>query len=452
MAYRTVKLSEVLKHRKSFITISDDVEYKRCRVQLHRRGVELRDKVLGSAINTKKQQVCKTGDFIVAEMDAKFGGYGFIGINLDGAIVSSHYYLFEVDQMKLIPEFLATVNKTDFLQNQIKAKGSTNYSAVRPSDVLSWEIPLPPIEAQREIVKVFTAQEANLLMFQTELDQQDKLLKKLQQAILQDAVQGKLTEKFRMNESSNLSVSTETGADLLARIRAEKAALIAAKKLKREKPLPPVTDAEKPFDLPESWVWCRLGEVTNNRLGKMLDAIKNRGVEYPYLRNLNVQWYNFKLGDILEMKFENHEIEEYSVNNGDLLICEGGEPGRCAIWEGEDGKYKFQKALHRVRFYANIPAVFYAHYLFWLCSTKQIEEYFTGSGIQHFTGKSLNLLPIPLPPLAEQQAIVEVVERALGQVGQLQAALAEQRETAGALLKALLHRAFNVEEPAAVQA
>ncbi len=97
--WQKVKLGEVLTHKKYSIKIDDDTEYKLCRVRLHRRGVLLRGKQFGHEIKTKKQQVCKSGDLIVAEMDAKFGGYGFIPDELDGAIVSSHYYLYELDKI-----------------------------------------------------------------------------------------------------------------------------------------------------------------------------------------------------------------------------------------------------------------------------------------------------------------------------------------------------------------
>ncbi|MDQ3844456.1 MAG: restriction endonuclease subunit S, partial [Bacteroidota bacterium] len=106
MSWRKVKLGEVLTQRKEFITIDDSIEYKRCRVQVNRKGVVLRDVVKGIYINTKKQQLCRKNDFIVAEIDAKVGGYGFVGENLEGAIVSSHYLLFEVDETKMLIDYL----------------------------------------------------------------------------------------------------------------------------------------------------------------------------------------------------------------------------------------------------------------------------------------------------------------------------------------------------------
>src|SRR5439155_2981321 len=101
-----VPLGEVLNHRKEFIKINDLKGYKRCRVQLNARGIVLRDQVPGAEIKTKKQQVCKAGEFLVAEIDAKLGGYGIIPPDLEGAIVSSHYFLFGINEAKLDRRFL----------------------------------------------------------------------------------------------------------------------------------------------------------------------------------------------------------------------------------------------------------------------------------------------------------------------------------------------------------
>src|SRR5438067_8591625 len=104
--YPLVQLGQVIQHRKEFITIDDTAVYKRCRVQLHGKGIILRDSVTGSEIKTKEQQVCYAGEFLVAEIDAKVGGFGVVPEELDGAIVSSHYFLFTIDETQLDKHFL----------------------------------------------------------------------------------------------------------------------------------------------------------------------------------------------------------------------------------------------------------------------------------------------------------------------------------------------------------
>ncbi|MEN6521151.1 MAG: restriction endonuclease subunit S [Armatimonadota bacterium] len=147
-----VRLGEVLRHRKEFIIIDDLQTYQRPRVQLHAQGIVLRDRVHGAQIKTKKQQVCRAGEFLVAEIDAKVGGFGVVPPELDAAAVSGHYFLFVVNEHALDLRFLHWFIKTPAFREQVAAQGSTNYAAIRPSDVLGYEIPLPPLAEQRRIV------------------------------------------------------------------------------------------------------------------------------------------------------------------------------------------------------------------------------------------------------------------------------------------------------------
>ncbi len=234
----------------------------------------------------------------------------------------------------------------------------------------------------------------------------------LRQSILQAAVQGKLVPQ---------NVHDEPAVELLKRIRQEKTRLAEEGKIKKEKPLLPITEDEIPFDLPDGWVWCRLGTVADHSLGKMLDSQKNKGVNQKYLRNQNVQWFHFDLLDLKEMKIDQSEQERYSVSKGDLIICEGGYPGTSAIWEEESSIF-FQKALHRVRFFLQ-GMNYYFHYCLYLSALSgDLNRYYTGSGIQHFTGYSLNRFVFPLPPLSEQQRIVVKLNELMTLCDELEAA------------------------------
>ena len=156
------------------------------------------------------------------------------------------------------------------------------------------------------------------------------------------------------------------------------------------------------------WPLVRLGDHVDSCLGKMLDAKKNKGTPQPYLGNSNVRWGEFDLGDLAEMRFESHEETRYSLQPGDLVVCEGGEPGRCAIWRGSPSM-KIQKALHRIR----PKKDFNNYYLFyWFClaaKTEQLERHFTGTTIKHLTGKAIAALEVPLPPIDLQIAMVDVL-------------------------------------------
>jgi len=133
----------------------------------------------------------------------------------------------------------------------------------------------------------------------------------------------------------------------------------------------------------------------------MLDQKKNRGELFPYLGNKNVRWGRFDISDLGQMRFGDHEHDRYGLKHGDLVVCEGGEPGRCAIWKDEVPGMKIQKALHRIRAREQLDNRF-LHYWFLLAGRNgALEPYFTGTTIKHLTGKAIAELQIPLPPKPE---------------------------------------------------
>lgn len=158
--------------------------------------------------------------------------------------------------------------------------------------------------------------------------------------------------------------------------------------------------------LPDGWAMAELADVADCRLGKMLDQQKNLGDLRPYLRNINVQWGRVDLDDIKEMRITDDERDRYAVAPGDLLVCEGGEPGRCAIWR-EDREMYFQKALHRVRPHEGVSPDYVLWWLRYATGTGGLDDLFTGSTIKHLPGRQLARILIPLPPAEEQRRIAE---------------------------------------------
>ena len=261
----------------------------------------------------------------------------------------------------------------------------------------------------------------------------EESIAQLKQTILQLAVMGKLVPQ---------DPNDEPASELLKKIAAEKAKLVKEGKIKKEKPLPPLADNEKPYDLPKGWEWVRTYQVAECRLGKMLDRAKNSGAAYPYLRNTNVQWQQFKLEDIKEINLEPYELEEYRVRDGDLLICEGGEPGRCAIWRAERSEMYFQKALHRVRVFGGILPEHIANCLQADALCKRLDQFFTGATIKHFAGQELNRYFFALPPLAEQHRIVAKVDELMALCDQLKSRLSDAQTTQLHLADALVDQAI----------
>ena len=155
-----IRMREAIRERVNWIEIQDGMFYQRVTARVRNQGIELRDRIVGSFVKTKRQKLCQANDLLVAEIDAKVGGFGLIPAAADGAIVSSHYFLFEVDRSRVDLNWFDHVIRDGRLQRQVDAVGSTNYAAIRPRDVGAFQIPLPPIPEQRAIASVLGAVEA----------------------------------------------------------------------------------------------------------------------------------------------------------------------------------------------------------------------------------------------------------------------------------------------------
>lgn len=179
-------------------------------------------------------------------------------------------------------------------------------------------------------------------------------------------------------------------------------------------------------DLPTGWAWATLGEVAATSLGKMLDQKQATGMHpTPYLRNINVRWGTFDLTDVAEMDIRPDELDRVLARPGDVVACEGGEPGRAAVWRGP-GPIALQKALHRIRPREAVSSSYLALLLQYLALSRNLETLFTGTTIKHLPQEKLRLVPVPTPPRAEQDRIVAAIEEHLSRLdaaeGMIQAA------------------------------
>ena len=243
----------------------------------------------------------------------------------------------------------------------------------------------------------------------------------LKNSILLMAVQGKLVPQDPNDEPASV---------LLERIHAEKERLIKEKKIKREKnpsvifkgadntPYEKIGDEvrsladEIPFDIPDSWEWVTLQTIATSSLGKTLDKAKNKGDLKPYLCSINVYWDGIDLTTVKETRLEENELPKYLLRPGDLLICEGGDVGRSAVWESTQEMY-YQNALHRVRFYGEINPHYFQLLLECYKGNQILDAYSKGMTFKHLVQTALNTIVFPLPPLSEQTRIVDAVNRLL---------------------------------------
>lgn len=231
--------------------------------------------------------------------------------------------------------------------------------------------------------------------------------------ILDLALRGKLTEQLPEDG---------TAEELLQQIQAKKQALVATGKNKPDKPLPEIPEEEKLFDIPETWAWVYLGDLFSHNTGKALNSSDKSGTLLTYITTSNVYWDRFELSGLKSMYFHEDEIEKCTVRKGDLLICEGGDIGRSAIWPFIS-EIRIQNHIHRLRAYiTSVSSEFYYYLMRYYKSKGLISG--RGIGLEGFSSKRLHSLVVPLPPSAEQHRIVERTKQAfsvLDTIDELQA-------------------------------
>lgn len=266
-------------------------------------------------------------------------------------------------------------------------------------------VPLPPLSEQHRIV-------ARVEELMSKIDELEKIEKELtalraafpgdmKAALLQAAMQGKLTEQ--LPEDGNAKT-------LLEQIQEEKARLIKEKKIKKEKILAPISEDQVPFEIPENWKWCYLGDVFNHVAGKALNSRNTTGSKHKYITTSNVYWDHFELNNLKEMYYTDEEVEKYSVKKGDLLVLEGGDVGRTAIWNLVES-YCVQNHIHRLRPYIQVNVKYFYYSMMYFKLTGAISG--KGIAIQGLSASALHSINIPLPPLAEQYRIVEKLDKLL---------------------------------------
>ena len=284
-------------------------------------------------------------------------------------------------------------------------KTGTTVESILWEKFIDMPIPLPPLAEQKRIEERIEELLAAIDQYSAAMGKISNAADMLEKKVLDLAIRGKLTKREKSDEPT---------AALLARIAAERQKRNSAScRVRVRGALPPVSDDEKRFELPEGWEWCRLGEFGEIVLGKMLNRNVQTGKESEYLCTINVKWGSFDLSLKKRMRFQDDELKFYDLRKGDLLVCEGGDVGRCAVWQSDES-YPFQNSLHRIRMFEVMPE-YVQMYLHWLGVTGELQRMCSGVTIKHFTVSIVSHLPIPLPPLAEQKRIVERVDAILAE-------------------------------------
>ena len=380
-------------------------------------------KVTKKALQECSLRMNRIGDVLIAMYGATIGKVAIVGKELTTNQACCACTPFGIYNYFLF--FFLMGSQIDFIK---KGEGGAQPNISREK-LVSHLMPIPPLTEQYRIVEKIQYLLPLVEKYSDSQILQDKLnaeiKDKLRKSILQEAIQGKLV----------LQIAEEGSAqELLERIKEEKRKLVKEGKLRKsalndsaifrgddnkycEKIGKSVQciDEEIPFEIPESWVWCKFQDIANSELGKTMNKASDKGSKVPYLCSINVYWDKVDLSNVKVAPFSIAEKEKYLLQKGDLLICEGGEVGRCAIWSNDKTMY-YQNALHRVRFYGNTSSKFIQNVIRSYKTMGIIDKNSKGMTIKHFTKSALNSLYIPLPPFQEQQRIVAQIEKLFEQL------------------------------------
>lgn len=442
MSWKKVKLKQILKQYRIEHLVQNDIEYKQVTISKY-DGVTFRGTKMGKEIGRKRQFQIDLKKYpntlMFVRQGVQDGSIGIAPLEVDGCIATENMPMFSIEGINL--EYLKFLLKSPYFYdelNKIQTTGSAQKS-IHEREILEIEIPFPDIEEQAEIVKELSRKKDNSIEISTELTHQLSLVKKLRQQLLQDAVQGKLVEQNKKDEPAS---------ELLKKIKAEKEKLIAEKKLKKEKELPPIKPEEIPFEIPENWVWCRLGALRDIRYSLSYGVLVP-GNDVPNgIPFIRVQDLDYADKNEVPVKHISPVIDkQYSKTRlvgGEILICVVGSIGKVALssdsWIGAN----IARAVCRYMPNQNISR----QYLFYCLTSPFIQNFFQDGKKSINPTLNVNVLEttlIPLPPLAEQTRIVQKLDELMQYCNELEASIKQSESLNSTLLQQVLREALRKE-------
>jgi type I restriction enzyme S subunit len=455
MSWKNYKIGDFLTRIKEPVKIKAQEEYTLVTIRMYHNGVAKRSHVKGSAIKSPTLYKVRAGQFILSGIDARNRAFGIVPEELEGAVVTNDFWTHDIDTSIIDISFFYWFTTTpQFYEACIKAsEGTTNRQRLQADKFYSFDVPLPSIDEQQEWVERISSIQNKHEQLDKELYQQQNYLQLLRQTILQEAVQGKLTKQASFPSKGEMSRSDrgvdEPATELLKRIKAEKEKLIKAGKLKKEKELPPITEAEIPFELPKGWAWCRLGEVleilTDYHANGAYEKLKAKvtlldGEDYAIM----LRTTNFNSSKYDEYRYVSEEaynfLSKSKVFPGDVIMNKIGDPGAVFFVDDRGKPMSLAMNLFLLRFNESINT-YYAYLL--LTSFKDYIKSFSGGTTNlTITKDAAKETLFPLPPLAEQQRIIAKVQQLQQQLSQLEAQVQQSRQYAQQLLQSVLREAF----------
>ena len=394
---------------------------------------------LDAETDTKTDMIrVKSGDLVISGINAAKGAIA-VHAEDDDVLATIHYSAYEFNSDRISVDFLKWFFKSpefsDLLREQIPGGIKTE---LKPKHILPLQVKLPKLSEQITVAERLNRFRLEQLKLEHEITLQQSLLAKLKQAILQEAIQGKLTADWR-----GAHPDVEPASQLLHRIQAEKARLIAAKKLRPEKPLPQITSAEIPFEIPKDWEWCRFGSYARFERGKFSARPRNDkrffGGPYPFIQIGSLDSHGSVVTEASQTLNDAGLAVSKMFEAGTIAVAiVGGTIGNLGVL-GRD--MCFTDSVVGVR-----PSKLTCQdFILLLMRSKQPEIQsvaYQRAGQPNISLPNLTDILIPLPPLAEQGAILERVEALMTTCRALEAEIEQARTHAAHLLQAVLKEAF----------
>lgn len=441
----TRRVGDMLVRLKVPVAIEDSGSYKRLTIRINHQGVSVRDVEIGAKIGTKNQFRVTAGDFILSKIDARQGAFGVVPPEADGGIITGNFWTFRVDNQIVDTEWFLQFTSSDEFLDLCKrsSTGNTHRKYLDEDIFLNHELTIPSLDEQKLVVMSCRSGRRRVAEIRAEVARQQSLLAQLRRAVLREASEGMLTADWRASHPD-----AEPASQLLHRIQAEKARLIAAKKLRPQKPLPDISPAEIPFEIPKGWEWCRLGKLFHSlQYGTARKCSYDSSRNTAILRIPNVSTGKLSTDDLKFTNLTESEKKKYSLKKHDVLMIRSNGSrtlvGSAVHFDEEAGNYGYAGYLMRLRFPTEIWTPFIVAALASRTLRDQIEGPLrTTVGINNVNTGEISRLKIPLPPLAEQVAIVERLESLMSTCRELEAEIEHAHSGAGDLLQAVLSEAF----------
>nr|MBA3924273.1 restriction endonuclease subunit S [Nostocaceae cyanobacterium] len=392
--------------------------------------------MLGQHVPSRARKVVQSGDVLVSLTRPNLNAVALVPENLDGQIASTGFDVLRA--VNIDPRWLFYLVQTiDFVESMSGLVQGVLYPAIRSKDVRAFKVPLAPSDEQKRIANKLDSLLARVNACRKRLDHVPRILQRFRQAVLAAATSGKLTKDWR---AENEALGSVDGIEEeLTDFNFKDAACFGD------------------FRFPTSWNVSQLGEIAEIVAGITKDSKKQAPTdgELPYLRVANVQRGFLDLSEIKTIRVPQDRVEELLLNRGDILFNEGGDIdkiGRGWVWNGEIERCTFQNHVFRVRLYNEL---FEPKFFSWYGNSRGA-NYFLSVGKQTTNLASINksllsALPVVIPPAAEQQEIVRLVDLLFACADRLEArhrnAFRQVEQTTSALLSTAFRGELIPQDP-----